>query len=84
MFKSVAIWSKNAPVPPAHVPFILWMSDGMKKAGNYNYSCLAKKAETGEFSHDNLYHTVLAMMGIESKTYDRSLDMFDSCRSGNN
>ncbi len=73
-----------APDGQKHVPFILWMSDGMKKAGNYNYSCLAKKAETGEFSHDNLYHTVLAMMGIESKTYDRSLDMFDSCRSGNN
>ena len=27
VFKSVAIWSKNAPVPPAHVPFILCSID---------------------------------------------------------
>jgi len=24
VFKSDAIWSMNAPVPPAHIPFILW------------------------------------------------------------
>ncbi len=70
-----------APDSQKHVPFILWMSEGMKKAGRYNYKCLAGTAETSEFSHDNLYHTVLAMMGIESKTYNRSLDMFDSCRT---
>lgn len=72
-----------APDGQKHVPFILWMSDGMKKQGNYNYHCLAQKAESEDFSHDNLYHTILAMMGIESKTYDKSLDMFASCRQDN-
>jgi len=72
-----------APDAQKHVPFILWMSEGMRKQKHYSYSCLAKQAETGEFSHDNLYHTVLAMMDIESKTYNPELDMFSKCRSNN-
>ena len=40
----------------------------------------AKKAEENTVSHDNIFHTILALMEIRSKTYDKSLDMFDPCR----
>ena len=69
-----------APEEQKKVPTILWMSDNMKKFDHLDYSCIAKKAEENTFSHDNLYHTLLALMEIRSKTYDKSLDMFDSCR----
>ncbi len=69
-----------APEEQKKVPMILWMSDNMKKSDHLNYSCIAKKAEENTFSHDNIFHTILALMEIRSKTYDKSLDMFDSCR----
>mgnify|MGYP002545298408 FL=1 len=69
-----------APEEQKKVPMILWMSDNMKKFDHLDYGCIAKKAEEKTFSHDNLYHTLLALMEIRSKTYDKSLDMFDSCR----
>lgn len=69
-----------APEEQKKVPMILWMSDNMKKFDHLNYSCIAKKAEENTFSHDNIFHTILALMEIRSKTYDKSLDMFDSCR----
>lgn len=69
-----------APEEQKKVPTILWMSDNMKKFDHLDYSCIAKKAEENTFSHDNIFHTILALMEIRSKTYDKSLDMFDSCR----
>ena len=69
-----------APEEQKKVPMILWMSDNMKKFDHLDYSCIAKKAEENTFSHDNIFHTILALMEIRSKTYDKSLDMFDSCR----
>ncbi len=69
-----------APEEQKKVPMILWMSENMKKLDHLDYSCIAKKAKEDTFSHDNIFHTLLALMEIRSKTYDKSLDMFDSCR----
>ena len=37
VFKSVAIWSINAPVPPAHVPFMRCSIDLSKAANLWQY-----------------------------------------------
>ncbi len=70
-----------APENQKHIPMVLWMSDRMKKQDHLNFSCIAKKAENDTVSHDNLFSTLLALLEIESKTYDNSLDLFDSCRT---
>ncbi len=70
----------TAPDTQIKVPMVLWMSENMKKSAHLDYRCVAKKAKQDTFSHDNLYHTLLALMGVKTKTYDKSSDMLDSCR----
>ncbi len=60
---------------------VLWMSDTMQKLDHLNYGCIARQASEKTWSHDNLFHTLLALMGISSRTYDKTLDIFDDCRT---
>ena len=52
----------------------------MKKFDHLDYSCIANEAEKNTYSHDNLFHTLLALMEVKSSTYDKSKDMFENCR----
>ena len=69
-----------APLEQKKVPMVLWMSENMKKFDHLDYSCIAKEAEKNTYSHDNLFHTLLALMEVKSSTYDKSKDMFENCR----
>lgn len=69
-----------APDEQKKVPMILWMSENMKKFDHLNYSCIANEAKKNGWSHDNLFHTLLALMEVKSTTYDKSKDMFENCR----
>lgn len=42
----------------------------MKKADHIDYACLKKKAAEGKFSHDNISHSLLTLMELQSKVYD--------------
>ena len=70
-----------APEEQKKVPMVLWMSDTMQKLDHLNYGCIARQATDKTWSHDNLFHTLLALMGISSNTYDKTLDIFDDCRT---
>lgn len=67
-----------APREQTQVPFVTWFSKPYQAAMGVDTSCLAK--ETGQpKSHDNLFHTVLGMMDVETKVYNRALDAFANC-----
>ncbi len=34
-------------------------------------------------SHDNLFHTVLGLMHVETKVKDAKLDIYGSCKASN-
>ena len=70
-----------APKEQTSVPMIVWMSEVMKNSSHIDYDCLKKKAAVGNFSHDHLSHSLLALMEVDSKWYDKKLDIFDSCRT---
>ena len=68
-----------APEQQTHVPFIAWFSEGYRQRSRLSLSCLrGKSAEP--MSHDNLFHTALGLMDIETTAYDAKLDAFASCR----
>lgn len=69
-----------APKEQTSVPMVLWMSEVMKKSDHLDYECLKKKAQTGQFSHDNLSHSILSLMEVDSRVYDPKMDFFDECR----
>lgn len=70
-----------APEEQKKVPMILWMSDTMQKLDHLDYACIAQQAKDKTWSHDNLFHTLLALMEVRSTTYDKTLDIFDACRT---
>ena len=69
-----------APVAQKHNAQIAWLDGGLGARTGVDTACVAKELDA-PISHDNLYHTVLGLMDVESHTYLRSLDALASCRS---
>lgn len=70
-----------APAYQTTVPMILWMSQGFKMQFGLDERCLADKARDA-LSHDNLFHSVLGMLDISTQVHDPALDIFATCRTG--
>ena len=68
-----------APSQQTHVPFVLWLGKDAKTA--YSGECLAGETKKPQ-SHDNLFHSVLGMMRVETKVRDPALDLLSACRLG--
>lgn len=68
-----------APTQQTHVPFVLWL--GQDANAEIDGKCLAAEA-LKPHSHDNLFHTVLGMMHVETKVHDAALDTLAPCRRG--
>lgn len=69
-----------APDEQIHVPFILWFSDQLKSSLRINSECLEQKS-TSKYSHDNLFHSILGLMNVNTSIYDTELDLFAPCRN---
>jgi len=59
-----------APKNQTHVPLIFWADD----YSEFNYDNLKKKSHL-EYSHDNIFHTLLGLFGVETEVYKKSLDL---------
>ncbi|MEE9310090.1 MAG: phosphoethanolamine--lipid A transferase EptA [Cocleimonas sp.] len=62
-----------APDVQKKVPFILWMSDEFK--ADKGISSTSFKQDD-EYSHSNIFHSVLGAFDIESAVYNKELDIF--------
>lgn len=69
-----------APSQQTHVPFVSWISDKYAERFNINISCMKNKSSQ-EFSHDNLFSSILGWINIETKEYSQGLDIFSSCQT---
>jgi lipid A ethanolaminephosphotransferase len=65
-----------APEAQLHVPAIMWFGDGFNELDKS--ALLRKRGQL--FTHDNLFHTVLGFMEIETSIYRPELDVLDGCR----
>ena len=61
-----------APSEQIQVPAILWLSEAISKA--YDLRSIKEKS-SALLSHDNLSHTLLGLMGVETEVYEQSLDI---------
>lgn len=68
---------KIAPDYQKQVPMILWLSDKMAKSNKINIDILRQKAEIGEYSHDNFFHTLIGLSDIKTTVYKRDMDLID-------
>ena len=61
-----------APDEQIDVPALMWLNDSMSKVFDIES---IKNKEDLPLSHDNLFHTLLGLMGVETKLYDKGLDL---------
>lgn len=68
-----------APEQQKHVAMLAWFSDSYQKSFSVDTHCLQQGREK-PLSQDNLFHSMLGLLQVNSKTYDQGLDMFAGCR----
>ena len=81
-----------SPKEQRHIPMLVWMSSqhpsnkqkiqqGFQQKGPKNSAkaCLKRLADNKSYSHDNLYHSMLGLLAINSSTYQKDLDIFSKC-----
>ena len=68
-----------APREQTKVPMLIWLSPANAEALKIDLSC-ARKTTAGRRSHDNIFHTLLGLGGINTAEYRENLDIFASCR----
>jgi lipid A ethanolaminephosphotransferase len=62
-----------APETQTHIPAVMWFGDGFK----IDKKLLKEKAK-GEYSQNNLFHTLLGFMEVKTEVYDKNLDIIES------
>jgi lipid A ethanolaminephosphotransferase len=69
-----------APDVQKHVPFLVWLSAGFRSSFGIDQACL--RARAGEaVSHDNLFHSLLGVLDVQTEDYRRAMDIFAPCRA---
>jgi len=68
-----------APKEQTQIPMVMWMSQGFASSFGVNKDCMSKLSNK-QVSQDNLFHSILGMLQIESRHYDRSLDLSAGCK----
>lgn len=67
-----------APDVQKHVPWITWTSAGFAQRAAVSTACLRDRADR-PVSHDNYFHSVLGLLGIQTRLYQRALDVYAPC-----
>ncbi len=58
-----------------HIPFMFWFSSDFVEDYGIDVDNL-NKIGSGEYSHDNIFHSFMGLFGISSDYYDKGLDLF--------
>ncbi|MHC8315622.1 phosphoethanolamine transferase [Pseudomonas sp. LB3P31] len=68
-----------APDQQKHVAMLAWFSDSYQKAFSVDTHCLQLSRDK-PLSQDNLFHSMLGLLEVNSHVYNQALDMFAGCR----
>lgn len=68
-----------APEQQKHVAMLAWFSDSYQKSYSVDTHCLQLSRDK-PLSQDNLFHSMLGLLEVQSKVYQHDLDLFAGCR----
>ncbi|MGQ5524709.1 phosphoethanolamine transferase [Chitinimonas sp. PSY-7] len=68
-----------APKEQTSVPMVMWTSPGYANSFGLDTQCMQTQ-RTSPLSHDNLFHTMLGMLDVNTNIYDRNYDFVAACR----
>ncbi len=69
----------TAPVYQKDIPFFIWISAETAQAMNIDTNCLRNKIRNS-YSHDNIFHSLLGLSGVETSYYNIESDIFYPCK----
>ncbi len=69
-----------APEDQVRVPFIAWLSPELRAAERLDVECV-RRLISRPYSHDNVFHTAVGLLDIQTPAYDGALDIFRTCRA---
>ena len=69
-----------APREQTHVPMLMWLPPQTEAATGLDRACLQERRNL-PLSHDNLFHSVLGLMGVSSELLNPKLDLAAPCRN---
>ncbi len=69
-----------APIEQTHIPMLFW-SNNMQES--FENNCL-KESTQSAINHDNIFHSMLGVLNVESSTYQSQFDIFKPCRDNTN
>jgi len=69
-----------APDEQKHVPFITWFSEGFIAHNHIDSACVRQHQDI-PYSHENLFHSLLGLMRVETRVYNAKLDIFATCKA---
>jgi len=70
-----------APREQTEVPMMFWMSDSFGARFRIDRRCLAQRRNE-PLSHDNVFHSVLGMLDVNTAVLNPRLDLFHACVRG--
>ena len=65
-----------APDAQIHVPMIMWLGKNVDQE-EVNYDLIKQKSDQ-KFTHDNVFHTILGLLEIDTEVYDPALDIISN------
>ncbi len=68
-----------APEVQRHVPAVMWFSPNFATELGIRLDCLQERTNAS-LSHDNLFHSTLGLLRVQTRDYDPSLDLFAGCQ----
>jgi lipid A ethanolaminephosphotransferase len=68
-----------APDTQKQVPMLVWLSGQFAAHHAVDRACLQSKT-TDALSHDNLFHSVLGVLDVQTSVYRQEQDIFAQCR----
>lgn len=70
-----------APDTQTRVPMLMWLSPRFVADEGVRLDCVQSRAAQ-PLSHDNLFHSVLGVLDVQTSAYLPQRDLFSGCRSG--
>ncbi len=69
-----------APREQTQVPMVFWSSAGFAASAGLNSDCLRQRARQPA-THDHLFHSLLALLDVQTALYEPALDLAGACRT---
>ncbi|UYU31599.1 phosphoethanolamine transferase EptA [Siccibacter colletis] len=69
-----------APEAQKHVPMLIWLSQDYQTRYAIDEACMQTRAARDAYSQDNLFSTMLALTGVQTREYHAADDVLAPCR----